>query len=723
MIQSLYKIWNRLLEQIKMADHTFMVGMAIIIGVLGGLGSYAVQIMIEISQNLFFFQSLFDDHNGESLLAHIDQLEWWKLILIPAIGGAIIGPIIYWFAREAKGHGVPEVMNAVVKRDGIIRPRVVFVKAIASSICIGSGGSTGREGPIVQIGASIGSAMGQLLQLPSNKIKTLVGCGASAGIAATFNAPIAGAIFAVEIILGDFGVAQFSPIVISAVVATLVSHQLISEDQFPTFHIDIVKEYEMSGLWELFPYALLGVFGALAAIFFTRFLYKAEDIFDDLKIPEYIKPVIGGILLGVVAIQFPQVMGTGHEAIEKALHYLEYGNTINLQDITLDNLGTVFSIEHWPWFVLIALVFLKVLGTSLTLGSGGSGGIFAPSLFIGAMLGGGFGLLTQGFFQGILISPAAYPIVTMLVAMGAMVAASTHAPITAILIIFELTHYNYGLLLPLMVSSIISTLVARGLMKESIYTLKLLRKGINIEEGREVNVLKSIKVKDVMKFEKAVIPRAMTLEDIMNTIVNIPHTTFVVVGVDGDILGSFTLHDFKRVLADYEEVKSFIIAEDLISDEMVFVRESDNLDYAMQQFAINQSDELPVLSDSESDYLGVVWKNDVIKSYNTEILKAEMASGIANRISSIERFKSYEVIPGYSMVEIQVPKKFVGKNLIETDIRQVYSVEVVLIRTYINENNEVKEERIFPSGIYKFKDNDRLLLFGEHKDIDKMQHL
>lgn len=720
MFRIIYKFWNSFIEHIKQADHTFMVGMAIIIGVLGGLGSYAVQLLIEFFQNLFFYQTFFEDQNGKSLLSHIDQLEWWKLILIPAIGGGIIGPIIYWFAREAKGHGVPEVMNAVVKRDGIIRPRVVFVKAIASSICIGSGGSTGREGPIVQIGASIGSAIGQILQLPSNKIKTLVGCGASAGIAATFNAPIAGALFAVEVILGDFGVAQFSPIVISAVVATLVSHQLISEDQFPTFHV--VTDYEMSSLWELFPYALLGIFGALAAIFFTRVLYKSEDLFDEFKLPEYIKPIIGGALLGVVAIKFPQIMGTGHEAIEKALHFLESGKGISIWDISWNNLDQIFSIEHWPWFVLLSMVFLKVIGTSLTLGSGGSGGIFAPSLFIGAMLGGGFGLLTQGFFKGILANPHAYPVVTMLVAMGAMVSAATHAPITAILIIFELTQYNYGLLLPLMVSSIISTLVARGLMYESIYTLKLLRKGINIEAGREVNVLKSIEVKDVMKFDKAIIPRTMSLEEIMNTIVNIPHTTFVVIGVDGDILGSFTLHDFKRVLADYEEVKSFIIAEDLIAEEMIFVRESDNLDYTMQQFAINQSDELPVLSDDETQYIGVIWKNDVIKSYNTEILKAEMASGMANRISSIERFKSYEVIPGYSMVEIQVPRKFIGKTLIETDIRQVYSVEVVLIRTYNEENGKTVEQRIFPSGVYQFQENDRLLLFGEHRDINKMQH-
>ena len=689
---SLFKYFQKFLESIRSADQIIMIASAIMIGLLAGICSFFVKILIAyISQ--FFFGAL-----DYQMVSAIQKMNPWVLIFIPAIGGAFVGPIIFFFAKEAKGHGVPEVMEAVVKREGVIRPRVVLVKAIASSLCIGSGGSTGREGPIVQIGASIGSAVGQMLKLSSNRVKTLLACGAAAGIAATFNAPIAGAIFAVEIILGDFGVSQFSPIVISSVMATVISWQLSGGD-FPGFNV--ITDYQLSSLWELIPYAFLGILAAIFAVLFIKVLYKFEDFFEKIPIPSYIKPIIGGLILGVLAaVQFPKILGTGHESIDSVLRYLE---------------GLEYSLE-WTWQTMFILAFMKIISTSLTLGSGGSGGVFAPSLFIGAMLGGGFGLFIQEY--SFLQVSQDFPIVTMLVSMGALVAASTQAPITAILIIFELTSYSYPILIPLMLASIISTIFAQKLKKESIYTLKLLRRGVNIESGKELNVLKNIFVKDVMRPSTSYIPSQMKLAELLKYVVQSSHSCFIVLDPQKKIVGSFSLHEFKRKLIGFEKIKDILIASDLVQQKKpIMLKEQDNLSYVMNQFGLVDMDELPVLN-PKNKFIGMVWKKDVINIYNREILKSQLATGIADRISSIEYIQTAEVIPGYSIIEIPVPKIFVGQTLIQTNLRAKYDVELILIKV-----NNPNQKEIFPHGKYQFQNQDRLLLFGNNSKIRLIQNL
>ena len=348
-----------------------MIIAAIIIGVLAGFAAIGIRLLIREISDLSF--------SGDgTLLENIMSTPWYWVLIIPTIGGLIVGPIIYFFAPEAKGHGVPEVMQAILLKGGSIRPRVALIKAIASSITIGTGGSVGREGPIIQIGSSLGSMVGQFLRVPSKRLKTLVGCGAAAGIAAAFNAPIAGALFAVEIILMDFAIAQFSPIVIASVMATVVSHSF--EGKFAAF---IVPQYELVAPQEIGFYFVLGALAGFASFAFIKALYYSESIWDDkIKIPEYIKPAIGGLQIGLIALVFPQIMGVGYDTINQAL----YGNMF--------------------WYFALALVFVKILATSLTLGSGGSGGIFAPSLFMGAMLGYFFGYVVHAAFPEVTASPS-----------------------------------------------------------------------------------------------------------------------------------------------------------------------------------------------------------------------------------------------------------------------------------------------------------------------------
>ncbi|MCK5453125.1 MAG: chloride channel protein, partial [Calditrichia bacterium] len=336
----------------------------------------------------------------------------------------------------------------------------MFAKLLASAICIGSGGSTGREGPVIQIGASVGSTIGQFLRVNPERMKIFVGCGAAAGIAAVFNAPVAGALFSLEIILGDFGVAQFGPIVIASVVATVVSRWFLGNN--PAFE---VPEYNLVSPVELIPYAILGIIAGLVALMFIKTLYSIEDYFEKLKLHDIIKTMLGGLMIGIMGIFVPHIYGVGYNSMDLAL------------------LGEL------PWMLMLGLIFFKILATSLSLGSGGSGGIFAPSLFLGTMTGGFFGALVHKVIPDHSATSGAYS----LVGMGAVVAGATHAPITAILIIFEMTG-DYAIILPLMISAIIATVLTTKLKKESIYTLKLIRRGVDLFRGREVNILKALTV-------------------------------------------------------------------------------------------------------------------------------------------------------------------------------------------------------------------------------------
>ncbi|NQU27149.1 MAG: chloride channel protein, partial [Candidatus Marinimicrobia bacterium] len=422
---------KKILPGLKSYDHIFVLVVAAIIGVVGGFIAAGFQYLIA-----FFRDTLWTEGN---IIEAITSTPLYLRLAIPAVGGLIVAWFVHKLAPEAKGHGVPEVMNAVATHNGFIRMRVVLVKAFASALTIASGGSVGREGPIVQIGSAFGSTMGQIFQVSRRRLKTFVGCGAAAGIAATFNAPIAGAIFASEIILGDFSAASIGPLMIASVLGTVVSHNIYGD--YPAF---IPPVYSLNNPIELVFYAVLGVAAGLIGLAFIKLLYYSEDFFDRFHIHVALKAMIGGLGLGIIALFVPQIMGVGYETIDLVLA----GN---------------LSIQ-------LALLFLlaKLAATSLTLGFGGSGGIFAPSLFMGSMVGGAIGSIFGYFFPEMGISPGAYA----LVGMAAVVSATTFAPITAILIIFELT-MEYTVILPVMIASIIALVITQNLAEGSIYTIKL----------------------------------------------------------------------------------------------------------------------------------------------------------------------------------------------------------------------------------------------------------
>lgn len=672
MIRAALRHLERLHDGLRQTEHVYMVLVAALIGLLGGFGAVGFRLLIRFLNDVSW-------HQGEYTIDYIYGLPvWWK-ILVPSIGGLIVGFIIHRFAPEAKGHGVPEVMEAVALRGGRIRPRVVAAKLLASGISIGSGGSVGREGPIVQIGSALGSTIGQWLQIDEQRLRTLVGCGAAAGIAGTFNAPIAGALFAVEIILGDFGVSQFSPIVISSVAGTVVSQYFLGD--FPAFQ---VPPYSLTDARELLAYAAMGIMAGLVATLFVRALYGVEDLFDKIRIHPAIKGLVGGAVIGSIGVFLPHIFGVGYETINQALT----GNMV--------------------WSFMLLLLLAKILAVSVTIGSGGSGGIFAPSLFIGAMLGGAVGTVVHSFWPLGTGGPGAYA----LVGMGAVVAAATHAPITSILIIFELTN-DYKIILPLMVSCIIATLVATRLLDGSIYTLKLQRRGIDIRKGRAVNVLQHVSVRDQMRTDIARVSREDSLPTLLSKLLGQPGNTLFVVDDESRLLGVVTANQMRPVMEDSAALGGLLIADDFMTlDKFPIAALDDSLSDVMKLLG-SYRDEVPVVE--EGRLVGVLWPEDVIGRYNSEIFKRDMADSMASSMSQVQGEAPLPAVGNTSIAEIPVPAQFIGRTIRELEVRMRFGVTILLIKQATSDGGAALNG--VPTAGYTFCPRDIMLVMGAPDEL------
>jgi CIC family chloride channel protein len=508
------------------------------------------------------------------------------IVLVPILGSLISGPIIAFWAIEAKGHGVPEVMQAIIMKGGRIRPRVAVVKSVASAVCIGTGGSAGREGPIVQVGAALGSTVAQVLGLGTERTITLVACGAAAGIAATFNAPIAGVIFAMEVILGEFTTHYFGTVVVAAVTASIVSRQFLGNN--PAF---AVPAHTLVSPWELPMYAVLGVLAALIGWGFVGVLYYLEDRFDFWRFPNALKPAVGAIAVGLTGLVFPQAFGTGLSTIEQSLN------------------------GRLPWTLLLMLVLAKLIATSFTLGSGNSGGIFSPSLYMGAMLGGVFGYWAHTLFPNLTASPGAYA----LVGMAAVFAAAAHAPLTAFLIVFEMSG-DYRMILPLMVTVGLSTLLSQYLRRYSIYTLKLVKKGIPQERDRDVDVMKGMKVGEVMTQHPEVVQANMNLKELADMFVRTRHHGFPVVDQNGHLRGVVTVQDLERL--DAQVPLETLAVADITVKDIVVAYQDDPLSRALRCMSDGDYGRIPVVDRQEPTHLvGLLRRADIVRAYRHAILR------------------------------------------------------------------------------------------------------
>ncbi len=574
-----FQFQRAIFERVR-SPETLLIGSAILVGAVTGLSAI-----------IFIW-----------LLAQIGSLSRWveanaggvlSVLLFMAAAGAIVGFLIDRWAKEAKGHGVPEVMEAIALRGGRIRAPVAAIKVLASSITIGAGGSAGREGPIVQVGSALGSVIGQRFQFSEERIRTLVACGSAAGIAATFNAPIAGAIFALEVILGRFTVRYFGAVVISAVSASVVARQFLGNDF--TF---AVPSYQMNHLAEIPVYIVLGVLSALWAVLFIRVLYKTEGLFDHWRVPLPLKTAIGMVLTGLVALFITDraVLGPGLELIEDAI----------AKDVN-------FTIQ-----ILGALLILKLLATTFTLGSGNSGGVFAPSLFMGAVLGGIVGTVANMFWPEVVVHPGAYA----LVGMAAVFSGAARAPITAVLIVFEMSG-DYQLILPLMLATVLSTLLAELLFKDSIYTLKLTLKGIRLERGRDEDILQGVSVEDVMVKKPLTIQADAPVSELLDLLTRTHHHGLPVLDADNQLWGIVTVADLDPIQANAVDIETMTVGDIATPGAQLVVCYSDeSIGQVLRQMSRRGFGRMPVVSrENRSQLEGFINRETIIKAYDVGLIR------------------------------------------------------------------------------------------------------
>ena len=505
-----------------------LLALALIVGVGAGLGAVVFRYMIRWLTELL---SGYADYAGRGHVAnpHVPGLGHWFVLLAPVVAGLLYGPLVYRFAREARGHGVPEVMVAVARNGGRIRPQVAIVKALASALCIGGGGSVGREGPIVQIGSALGSSLAQLCKLDERRIRLLVACGAAGGIAATFNAPLAGVFFAMELILRRWETQSFGMVVLSSVTSSVIGRAILGDSPFlrlPAFHVQHVIQYPL--------FAILGVVAGLVGVGFSRVLYAVEDACDwAWRGPEWLRPAVGGLLLGGLLLLLPEMYGVGYPVLGKAV-------------------AGGYAIAF-----LLALLVGKLAACSLTIGIGGSGGVFAPSLFCGAMTGAVFGDIVHAIAPQSGGSMGAYA----LVGMGAVFAGAARAPITAVVIMFELTG-EYSIILPLMLAIVLAAGVSHLVSSDTVYTRKLLRRGIDIDEPADAT-LRRTPVTSLMGPLPAAIPADVTLRAAAERFRVGRDSTLPVADGDGRYLGTLSAGDLMEALAAGEDTDVTALTRDV----------------------------------------------------------------------------------------------------------------------------------------------------------------
>ena len=584
----------RAITKIGFKEEYFLILVSILVGAATGVFAHLFFGLIEYARELAYGDG---EHGG------VYSGRVWMLIVLPTVGALAVGHITYFFAREAKGHGVPEVMDAMYRLGSIIRPRVATAKAVASALTIGSGGSAGTEGPIIQIGAAIGSSVGQYLRIERRQLSIVVACGVSAGIAAIFNAPIAGVLFALEIFLKDFSFRTFTPVVFSSVISCSVTHELRLADE-AIFEVRALREvgYVFAGV-ELPLFLILGLLAALASVLYIRALYFTEDLTDRIRFPEAFKPALGAIGLGLTGAiyvwatrggsEMPEFYGNGYPAIEAAL-----GAAV--LEVTIGG--------------LLALFLLKLLATCLTLGSGGSGGIFAPSLLMGATLGAAFGKALCGLDLIDQHSVTAYA----LVGMAAVVAGTTHAPLTAIVMLYEITREPKAIL-PVMFAAAVATGGAQLLLRDSIYTLKLRRRGVRVGSITDLTILRRVTVADVDHQTAQLVHPGDPLQKLIDLAGETDATDFVVVDEQSVYQGMVVGADVRTALLQPEAVSLLVVAE-LLRSNVPTVNPHETLDIVLDKFARSDTASLPVCASSDgADISGLITHQAVMRRYHEEL--------------------------------------------------------------------------------------------------------
>jgi CIC family chloride channel protein len=586
---------KRQLRKLLPGENTRLLAIATFIGLMAGLLNILFRTVVHLFDTFF--------HKGGRELLQIDKGDWHVLLLplIPITGMILLIPLSLLFPGEINGYGFTKFLRKVNLEGGYIRFRTIILKILSTALTIGTGNSVGVEGPIAQIGGAMGSQVGQFFKVSGNRMKVYIAAGCAGGIAGMFNAPIAGIFFAAEIILlGTYEVSSFAALVTASAISTVVTRAYFGE-----LSVFVIPQYNVVNHFVEIPlYCVLAVIVGILAVAHIKTFYYIRDKYRELPIPAQVKPITGALIIGIIGIFFPQVMGDGYEFMEQVL----YG----------DGMAKV----------MFALIFLKIFATAITLGSGGAGGVFAPALFIGSMIGGTFGSIVHRFFPTMTADSGAYASVGI----GAFLAASTHAPMTAIFLLFEMTG-NYRIIVPAMLASIIGTVVATKLNEDSIDTVDFSREGINIHEGREVAIMKSLKVGSAITEDVDFISERANINQLLEIFSQTKGGFyFPVVDDSGKMTGIVSMTDVKNIIHrdTSERVAQFVGS--ICHRDVITLTPDDTLYTAMQLFDIKGIEEIPVVETLENRWVvGMLKRRNVIAAYNRQVLK----KGISEKVGSI----------------------------------------------------------------------------------------
>jgi CIC family chloride channel protein len=561
-------------------DQLILSILAVFVGATAGGGVIAIREVID------FIQGISLGGTSENLVAIISFLPWWQILFTPAIGGLMVGLFIYYCIPGQKPLGVARVIEASALQGGRLSFRAGIGAAIASSLSIGVGGSVGREGPAIHLGATIGAWFAKTLHLTRSSSRALLGCGAAAAVAASFNAPIAGALFAHEVIVGHFAMSAFTSIVIASVVGTIVSRVYFGD--VPAFGI---SEQSLASLWEFPAVVGLGVVGGIVAIIFMRTAMKAEDIMNKVPGPQWINPAIGGFLIGLIALVFPHVLGVGYDATDLALK------------------------EQLPLYLMVALVFMKIIATSVCIGSGFGGGVFTPTLMIGAMLGGSYGIIVTSLSPELSSGPGAYTIIGM----GAVSAAVLGAPISTTLIVFELTD-DYPLTIAVMIGVVISNLIVQQFLGKSFFNWQLERAGLDLKGGFETALLRSINLQNLIDRNAETVSLATGLVELRNKLQFSETGEVFVLGEYNELFGTITLADLSDIAFDHE-VDNLINAGDVARLHPPVLSQDDNLETANKVIRDSGEHFIAVVENYDTmKFIGTLYEAEVMSAYNKALV-------------------------------------------------------------------------------------------------------
>jgi chloride channel protein, CIC family len=513
------------------------------------------------------------------------------VVVIPvviAVGLAVCQALVRWGAKGSTGENVPDVMYRVSMKGGVIHSAPVLVKAGAAAIIIGTGGSVGAEGPVVVLGAAAASRIGRWLQASPNRLRTLVGCGAAAGISAAFNAPIAGVVFGVEKILGAAGGLALGPFIVASILAATVGRVALGDQPV----IALPAEFSIHSAWELLLYVMLGVATGLVAVLYSRAVWKAQDAFQRFRVP-WLQVIVGAALVGALDIYFrADLWGHGHESL---------------------NIGIVASRTA---LFLLALAGAKLVATAVTFGAGGTGGVFTPALFIGGTLGGACGLAAAALLPSWHLAPGA----VALVGMAGLVAGATHAPLTAIMMVFEMTR-DYGLILPLMLTSVLAYVIARRIYPESIYTEWLLRRGVVLSHGADATLLARMTVAECFNRQPVTVREDAGLGALVALTQDSRQTEFPVVSADGRLAGMLSWEAVRETIENRDHLASVLVAADLIGAPVDRVTPEDSLLTALRRLGAADVAYLPVVDAATRERLvGIVSRQDLMAAYERELV-------------------------------------------------------------------------------------------------------